>query len=150
MKHNTKRKKPFHQDVTKWHSNNIFKLTGFDYAIIACNFKQVTKNQIESCRKLISRLFRKTKPRPSFKILCNYSIALTKKSVGARMGRGKGNFKCYVSKISKNGAIFAFKRCKWLTAYIALNRIKYKLPFKLKLISFYKNGYCRYEDRCRW
>ena len=67
---------------------------------------------MESCRKLISRLVRRTKPRPSFKMLCNYSIVLTKKSVGARMGRGKGNVKAYVSKVSKNDAIFAFKKCK--------------------------------------
>lgn len=45
-------------------------------------------------------------------MLCNYSIALTKKSVGARMGRGKGNIKGYICKVSKNDAIFAFKKCK--------------------------------------
>jgi ribosomal protein L16/L10AE len=111
MKKNTKRKRPFHQDVSKWHSNNQFKLLSYDYAIIACDYKQVTKNQMESCRKLISRLVRKTKPRPLYKMLSNYSIALTKKSTGARMGRGKGNIKCYVSKICKNDAIFAFKKC---------------------------------------
>jgi hypothetical protein len=24
------------------------------------------------------------------------------------------------------------------------------MPFKLKLVSLFKNGYCRSEDRCRW
>lgn len=149
MKHSTKRKKPFHSKIIKWHSNNNFNLKTFDYGIIACNYKRVTKNQIEACRKLISRLVRKTKPRPSFKILCNFTIALTKKAVGARMGRGKGNINNYVCKVPKNKVLFAFRKCKWLTAYIALRRIKYKLPFKLKIVSRYKNGYCRYEDRCR-
>ncbi len=44
-------------------------------------------------------------------MLCNYSVALTKKSAGARMGRGKGNIKSYVSKVCKNDALFAFKKC---------------------------------------
>jgi ribosomal protein L16/L10AE len=64
------------------------------------------------------------------------------------MGRGKGSIHSYVSKVCKNDLLFAFKKCRWITVYSALNRIKYKLPFKLKLISYFKNGYCRYEDRC--
>jgi ribosomal protein L16/L10AE len=86
-------------------------LSSYDHAIISCGYKQITKNQMESCRKLISRLVRKTKPRPQYKMLCNYSVALTKKSAGARMGRGKGNIKSYVSKVCKNDALFAFKKC---------------------------------------
>lgn len=84
----------------------------FDYGIIACNSKHVTKNQVESCRKIISRLIRKTKPRPEFKMFFNYTIALTKKAAGARMGRGKGGIHSYVSKVCTNDLLFAFKKCR--------------------------------------
>lgn len=44
-------------------------------------------------------------------MLCNFTIALTKKAVGARMGRGKGNIKNYVCQVPKNKVIFVFRKC---------------------------------------
>jgi ribosomal protein L16/L10AE len=109
----------------------------------------VTKNQIESCRKIISRFSRRFKPRPKYKLYFNYSILLTKKSLGARMGRGKGAVKGYYAKVCKNDLLFGFNNCKAYVIRTLINRLKYKMPFKLKLVSLFKNGYCRSEDRCR-
>lgn len=149
MRKQYKRQKTFHTDVSKWHSSNKFKVYNFDSIIISCGYKQITRNQVESCRKILSRLVRRIKPRPSFKMFFNFNVVLTKKSLGARMGRGKGNIKGYICKIVKNDVLFGLNRCHRIIATAALHKIKNKLPFKLKLLHLYKNGYCGDEDRCR-
>ena len=143
------KKKPFKKDIIKWHWKNKYNVSGFDYCIIADTSKHITKNQVESCRKIISRISRRFKPRPQFKFKLNYSMVCTKKSIGSRMGRGKGNVKCFVAKINKNDILFIFKKCNVIFVKSVLNRIKYKLPIKLKILYNFSNGYSRYEDIIR-
>jgi len=123
-------------------------MNSYSHAIVSYGFKHLTQNQIESCRKILSRACKSYKPRPIFESVVNYSLPITKKSLGARMGRGKGTLHNYVSKVVINSILFVFKKINPILVSIFLKRIEFKLPVKLKVVSLYKNGYCRYEDRC--
>lgn len=63
------------------------------------------------------------------------------------MGRGKGAIADYIYKLNKNNILFTFRNISLTMIKILINKIKYKLPVKLKLISLYKNGYCRNKDK---
>lgn len=82
-----------------------------------------------------------------FTICVNFKTPITKKSLGARMGRGKGAVADYIYKLKKNNILFAFRNISLTMIKILINKIKYKLPVKLKIISLYKNGYCRNKDK---
>tara|TARA_B110000259_G_C13943322_1_gene373700 strand:+ start:168 stop:566 length:399 start_codon:yes stop_codon:yes gene_type:complete len=94
----------------------------------------LTKNQIEASRKILARTLKKVNGRSWVKIQ-NF-IPLTKKSKGARMGKGKGNFFCFVSPIKRGTILFEFQGLtekEHLTLLVA--NISSKLPIKIRLAS---------------
>lgn len=141
------KKRPFRIKVGRWHLNNKFDIYPYKYAIISSTYNYVTRNQVESCRKIISRFIRRQKKKPIYKTVFNYSIVCTKKSLGARMGRGKGPIKKYLCKITKNSIMYIFRNASVFFVRAVLHKIQYKLPLKLKIVSIFRNGYCRNEDR---
>ena len=139
--------RPFINHISKWNIKNKFNIEPYKNAIISNGFSFLKKNQIESCRKIISRFLKTIYKKPKFRISMNFKTPLTKKSLGARMGRGKGSVAEYVHKLHKNHLIFEFYEINNMVLKMLLKKISYKLPVKLKILSFHKNGYCRNKDR---
>lgn len=119
----------------------------YKYGLCSNGYSFIKKSQIESCRRIISSYLKTLYKNPKFKINVIYNTAITKKSLGARMGRGKGPIAGYIFKLHTNNIIFEFDLIDDIVLKIILNKIKYKLPVKLKSIIKYENGYCRNEDR---
>lgn len=145
MKKNKSR--PFINNINKWNIKNKFNIAPYKNAIISDGFSFLKKNQIESCRKIISRFLKTIYKKPKFRISVNFKTPLTKKSLGARMGRGKGSVSEYVHKLHKNHFLFEFHDINKVVLKMLLKKISYKLPVKLKLLSLHENGYCRNKDR---
>ena len=142
------RARPFIKNINKWKIRNNFDIWPYKYGIIAYGFYFLNRNQIESCRKIISSFLKSIyKKKQKFRISVNFKTPITKKSLGARMGRGKGSISNHVYLLHKNNILFEFSDISNLVLKILLKKIKYKLPVKLKTITLYKNGYCRNKDR---
>jgi ribosomal protein L16/L10AE len=144
---NKKNLKPYITNINKWNIKNNFNIYPYISGISSTGFCFLKKNQIEACRKVISRFLKTLYKRPMFKISMNFKTAITKKSLGARMGRGKGSVSEYVYKLNKNNLLFEFYETNKTILNIILNKIKPKLPVNLEIINLYKGGYCRYKDR---
>lgn len=102
-----------------------------NYSLIAKESAWITGNQLEAARKLISRNLKKSnsdwKTNLFFiKILPNK--ALSAKSKGVRMGKGKGLVKGFVSQIRRGRIIFELKTKN--NIYINLKKATKKLPIK--------------------
>jgi large subunit ribosomal protein L16 len=92
-------------------------------------------NQLEIIKKI---LVSQTRKKLKIWLNINYFIKLTHKALGTRMGKGKGKFNVIVFKI-KAGTIF-LEICginKKLIIDILL-KLKSKLPFKTKIIFYFK------------
>jgi ribosomal protein L16/L10AE len=50
----------------------------------------VSKNQAEACRKVVTRIVRRQRPKTKFKPIGRFIYNFTHKAKNARMGRGKG------------------------------------------------------------
>lgn len=139
--------KPFINHIKKWTIKNKFNIAPYKSAIIANGFSFLKKNQIEACRKIISRFLKTIYKKPKFRISINFKTPITKKSLGARMGRGKGSISEYIHKLHKNQFLFEFHDINSSVLKMLVKKIRYKLPVKLQILNFYKNGYCRNKDR---
>jgi len=145
------KKKQFNSNIKHWYPNNTYtkKYKNESYAIIAGNASYITKNQIEACRKIIVRIFRTQTIKPTLKSCLHYLITQTIKSKGARMGGGKGQIKAVVSKINQFDLLFKLLNISKNCARIIVNKIKYKLPIKLELITCSEtNDYYRNKNKC--
>jgi large subunit ribosomal protein L16 len=90
------------------------------------NFKQ-----IESARKVLSK---KTERQSKIWVKISFNYALTKKSLGTRMGKGKGKITFFYAKIKKGCIIFEISGSNPQKLLFALKACQYKLPIKTLLI----------------
>ena len=66
---------------------------------------------------------------------------MTQKSVGARMGRGKGPIKIYVTRLLKNSILYRFgSKMRLVTISILCKKVQFKLNIKIGYIGNFK-GY---------
>lgn len=121
----------------KINSSSDLLLSG-DYGFFALENSILTKEQIECCRVIIRRELRK---KGFLLIRCNFLIPITSKALGVRMGKGKGPIDKYVEFINIFDCLFELKSISFLLAIKLLNKISYKLPFKVCLIDKNKNLY---------
>jgi len=89
------------------------------------NFKQ-----IEACRKSLRRDMKK-KGKIFLRVFTRHSI--TKKSVGVRMGTGKGNHSSWICIVKKGQIICEIAGVSDIQAIFALRNAGYKLPFETKV-----------------
>jgi large subunit ribosomal protein L16 len=87
-------------------------------------------NQVEACRKSIRRTLKK-QGIVYIRVFTNFSI--TKKSLGSRMGSGKGPHYKWMSCIRKGQVICEVISDKYKRVYKALKGASSKLPFKSKI-----------------
>ena len=92
----------------------------------------LTKNQIEAARKIIARTLKKVNGRSWVKV--TRFLPLTKKSKGARMGKGKGNFFCDIAPVKSGKILFELEGLSDKTQLDALVvNVSSKLPIKIRL-----------------
>lgn len=112
--------------------NNI-SLLNYQAAILADSSSYINKKQIEATRKVISRIIRTYKPKPTFKTNIFFYIPYTKKAVGSRMGKGNGIVQEYITHISINYPLFLFNNISRIYLLNVLKHIRFKIPIRLKL-----------------
>ena len=97
--------------------------------IITTSNSFLTKNQIESCKKILNRSLKKYKIKSI--VLIQYTIIETKKSIGSRMGKGKGKVTGKVALVKKNEKIFQFKKLSSEVLKGLVLKIRHKLPMSV-------------------
>lgn len=101
-------------------------------ALISTQSGVLTSEQLEAARLVIRRSIGK-----NLKILIKVKpyLAITKKSSGVRMGKGKGAFEKYIFFVKKDEVLFELKTRSKKRIQDALNRASVKLPIICKIIS---------------
>ena len=113
------------------------KLNQGDYGLVALEGAWVTSNQIEAARVAMTRYMRR-----GGKVWINIfpHMPLSKKSIGARQGKGKGSIDSWVAVTKKGKIIFEVADIDEATAREALRLASHKLPIKTKFVKREKVG----------
>jgi len=91
----------------------------------------MSSSQFESCRKVITRIIRRQKPKASFLPLVKFTLPLTSKSKNARMGKGKGGIDGFVSRIDVFGSLFLLRGVSIICAAKISKQVQKKLNAKV-------------------
>lgn len=105
-------------------------------ALVALETGILTLKQLQTCLLLLNKTLRSQK-RTKKKYFCSVFIRapLTEKSLGSRMGRGKGSISKWICTIPKGRVLFQFRNLRNpKNACIALRTIAYKLPILTKIV----------------
>lgn len=109
-------------------SNNRV-LNKSEFVIMSAQPYSITKNQIESCRQLLSRFCKRYKGQYKTIVRCN--VPITAKSKNARMGKGKGSIDRLVAPLPSFSPIFIISNLSLQSVHIVTTKMNYKLPFRL-------------------
>lgn len=114
-------------------SSNFFfesqksKILRGNYALKSKKSGKLTIKQIEACRRSLRRNLKKT---GNIWLRVFTYASITKKSIGSRMGSGKGAHSQWVCPIRKGQIICEIAANSVYSSLKALSRAKTKLPFK--------------------
>ena len=108
-----------------------FKIIFGTYAVKVLKECLLTSNQIESARRII---IRKMKHLGFIWIRIFPDIPVTKKPTENRMGKGKGNFFCFVAKVKKGQILFEISGFSKEESKKILKAGSNKIPVKTKII----------------
>lgn len=142
------RKVCFNTNGLSGRSNKIYK--NCNYGLVSLSGGVMTLKQIQTCYKVIlkvikvKRLKKKKKQKKIVRLISSLflSVPLTKKSLGIRMGKGKGSIEDWAFPIKKNRILFQLKAfVRPDLAYLALKQTQYRIPFKTKLIFRFFNSF---------
>ena len=100
------------------------------FALKAIEAGKLNFKQIEACRKSLRRDMKK-QGGINIRVFTYHSI--TKKSVGIRMGKGKGNHFMWICPVRRGQIICEIYGIKDIMAVFALRNAGYKLPLKVKI-----------------
>lgn len=125
----------------KYHKPGVFFLKAINqktfypsyakYALVSIDSGRLTYKQIEAGRRSIRRRILK-KGKIYIRVFTYASI--TKRSVGMRMGKGKGSHSVWVSPIRAGQVIYELSGVSSVVASLALLNAADKMPFKCKLV----------------
>lgn len=108
-----------------------------DYGLQALEPSWVTNRQIESCRIAINRTFRR-EGKIFIRIFPDKPI--TKRPIGVRMGKGKGNVEGWVAVVKPGRILFEVKGVTEEKALAALRKATMKLPINCKVVKRENGG----------
>ncbi|MGL4252722.1 MAG: 50S ribosomal protein L16 [Fusobacteriaceae bacterium] len=108
-----------------------------DYGLQALEPSWVTNRQIESCRIAINRTFRR-EGKIFIRIFPDKPI--TKRPIGVRMGKGKGNVEGWVAVVKPGRILFEVKGVTEEKAMAALRKATMKLPINCKVVKRENGG----------
>jgi len=109
---------------------NFFLYYGL-FGLQSLSYGKLKYKQIEACRRTIRRGLKK---QGKIFIRVFTSVAVSKKPIGTRMGKGKGSISYWISIINKGQVIFELYGIKENKARNILRKCIYQLPFKTKFI----------------
>lgn len=108
-----------------------------DYGLQALEPSWITNRQIESCRIAINRTF-KREGKIFIRIFPDKPI--TKRPIGVRMGKGKGNVEGWVAVVKPGRILFEVKGVTEEKAKAALRKATMKLPINCKIVKRENGG----------
>ena len=114
------------------HSKGNTKLDKGDYGLVAKEGAWITANQIEAARVAMTRYMKR-----GGKVWINIfpHMPITKKPVGPRQGKGKGNVEAWVAVVKEGKILFEIADVDEATAREALRLAAHKLPIQTKFIT---------------
>lgn len=107
------------------------------YGLMAVEGAWITANQIEAARVAMTRYMKR-----GGKVFINIfpHMPLTKKPLGTRQGKGKGNVEAWVAVVKSGKIMFEISDVTEDVAREALRLASYKLPIKTKFVSKENGG----------
>ena len=119
------------------HSKGNTKLDKGEYGLMAKEGAWITANQIEAARVAMTRYMKR-----GGKIWINIfpHMPLTKKPLGTRQGKGKGNVEEWVAVVKEGKIMFEVADVEESVAREALRLAAHKLPIKTKFVTKEENG----------
>ena len=108
-----------------------------DFGLVALEGAWITNNQIEAARIAMTRYMKR-----GGKVFINIfpHMPLTKKQIGTRQGKGKGNVEEWVAVVKKGKIMFEIADVDEATAREALRLASAKLPIKTKFVKKENGG----------
>lgn len=108
------------------------KVTQGEYGLMAKEGAWITSNQIEAARVAMTRYMKR-----GGKVFINIfpHMPLTKKSIGTRMGKGKGAVEAWVAVVKEGKILFEISGVDEATAREALRLASHKLPITTKFVT---------------
>lgn len=108
------------------------KVTQGEYGLMAKEGAWITSNQIEAARVAMTRYMKR-----GGKVFINIfpHMPLTKKSIGTRMGKGKGAVEAWVAVVKAGKILFEVSGVDEATAREALRLASHKLPITTKFVT---------------
>ena len=119
------------------HSKGNTKLDKGEYGLMAKEGAWITAHQIEAARVAMTRYMKR-----GGKIWINIfpHMPLTKKPLGTRQGKGKGNVEEWVAVVKEGKIMFEVADVEESVAREALRLASHKLPIKTKFVTKEENG----------
>ena len=107
------------------------KVTQGEYGLMAKDGAWITANQIEAARVAMTRYMKR-----GGKVFINIfpHMPLTKKPLGTRQGKGKGNVEAWVAVVKSGKIMFEVSDVSEEIAREALRLASHKLPIKTKFV----------------
>ena len=108
-----------------------------EYGLMAMEGAWITANQIEAARVAMTRYMKR-----GGKVYINIfpHMPLTKKPLGTRQGKGKGNVEEWVAVVKAGKIMFEVSEVSEEIAREALRLASHKLPIKTKFVKKEENG----------
>jgi len=119
------------------HAKGNTKLDKGEYGLVAKEGAWITANQIEAARVAMTRYMKR-----GGKVWINIfpHMPLTKKPIGTRQGKGKGNVESWVAVVKEGKIMFEIAGVSEEVAREALRLASHKLPIKTKFIKKENGG----------
>ena len=119
------------------HAKGNTKLDKGDYGLMAKEGAWITANQIEAARIAMTRYMKR-----GGKVWINIfpHMPLTKKPIGTRQGKGKGNVEGWVAVVKTGKIMFEIAGVSEEIAREALRLASHKLPIKTKFVKKENGG----------
>ena len=113
------------------HAKGNTKVTKGEYGLMAKEGAWITSNQIEAARVAMTRYMKR-----GGKVWINNfpHMPLTKKPIGTRQGKGKGNVEAWVAVVKEGKVMFEIAGVSEEVAREALRLAAHKLPIKTKFV----------------
>ncbi len=113
------------------HAKGNTELSKGNYGLMAREGAWITANQIEAARVAMTRYMKR-----GGKVWINIfpHMPLTKKRIGTRQGKGKGNVEAWVAVVKEGKIMFEIGGVDEATAREALRLASHKLPIKTKFV----------------
>lgn len=108
------------------------KLIFGTFALKSLEITRLKASQIEAARKTLSK---KSKKIGQYWIRVFPNIPVTSKPTAIRMGKGKGSFSFWMTRIQKGQILFELSSMDLITAHYILKAVSKKLPMRTKIIS---------------